>query len=43
MADSSRACGLLVVVVDTNPIWWGQQLLKINREASKMMTDATYE
>lgn len=32
MADSSRACGLLVVVLDTNPIWWGQQLLKVNRE-----------
>ena len=34
MADSSRACGLLVVVLDTNPIWWGQQLLKVNREVS---------
>ena len=36
MADSSRACGLLVVVLDTNPIWWGQQLLKVNREVSAL-------
>jgi len=34
MADHSRACGLLVVILDTNPIWWGQQLLKVNREVS---------
>ena len=35
MAGSSRACGLLVVILDTNPIWWGQQLLKVNREVSE--------
>jgi len=34
MADSSRVCGLLVVVLDTNPVWWGQQLLKANREVN---------
>ena len=39
MADSSRACRLLVIVLDTNPVWWGQQLLKVNREVKSLRFD----
>jgi len=35
MAYRSDETNLLVVVLDTNPVWWGQQLFKPNRDVSK--------
>jgi len=34
MADHDQPVGLLVVVIDTNPVWWGQQLMKTDRDIS---------